>query len=126
MKKLQLFLILAITFIACKQEGINPPQKGSVQFSLSKKLANSGGRVSSTVTPKVVLLSIEDAVGNSIELNKNLILYTFGAGFVSERHPPRESGRKAVVRRARSSREPIPWQSAAEPPQAEEAATSRT
>src|SRR5258706_8029359 len=84
MKKLQLFLILAITFIACKQEGINPPQKGSVQFSLSKKLANSGGRVSSTVTPKVVLLSIEDAVGNSIELNKNLILYTFGAGFVSE------------------------------------------
>jgi hypothetical protein len=76
--KILFFSALVFTITSChKEEGVT---SGKVEFSILSK-SISGGRVMSL---GAVILSVEDANGNSIFERKSLTLYSFGDQYLSE------------------------------------------
>jgi len=82
-KNISAFVVfLLIVCFSCRQEEHVAPAKGNVTFAVSSA-AKTDGRVSGTVTPAFVLLSITDSEGKVYE-NVKLSLFAFGSGYLSE------------------------------------------
>jgi hypothetical protein len=81
--KLLHFFLFAFLFGGC-QKDLEINSTGKIAFELASKKLSDDGRVSDSIVPSSILITIETSTGVSFLNNKKIFIYPFGSGYISE------------------------------------------